>query len=220
VLQLLLNFTNGGIIDSTNNVLLETFGNARISTAKSKWGNSSMYFDGNEDHATVTPSNDFFKFKTDNFTVECWVNPTVVAQKGVFQLSDSYSGGTTGGGLKDSATNSVAFAFTSTNKASIYANNTQYISTGVTIAVDTWTHIAIVRASGVTKLYINGSLDTTIGTSGSITDATNYTCVYLAVGGYYSTTFLLNGYLADLRVTKAARYLNNFTPPTSQFQDQ
>ena len=48
--SLLLNFTNAGIYDATSKNDLETVGNAQISTAQSKWGGSSMAFDGTGDY--------------------------------------------------------------------------------------------------------------------------------------------------------------------------
>ena len=51
--QLLLNFTNAGITDATAKNDLETVGNAQISTTQSKFGGSSMYFDGKIGRAHV-----------------------------------------------------------------------------------------------------------------------------------------------------------------------
>jgi len=40
----------------------------------------------------------------------------------------------------------------------------------------------------------------------------------LSIGGYYNTSYLYQGYLDELRITKGvARYTSNFTPQTSEF---
>jgi hypothetical protein len=42
----------------------------------------------------------------------------------------------------------------------------------------------------------------------------------LSIGGYESTSFLYQGYLDELRITKGvARYTTNFTPQTSEFEN-
>jgi len=51
------------------------FGNAQISTTRSKFGGSSAFFDGTGDYlSTGTPSG--FAFGTGDFTVEAWVYVT------------------------------------------------------------------------------------------------------------------------------------------------
>jgi hypothetical protein len=61
-------------------------------------------------------------------------------------------------------------------------------------------------------LYVNGTSII------SVADTTNYTDQNFTIGGWYSTGFLLNGYIDDLRVTKGvARYTANFTPPAAAF---
>jgi hypothetical protein len=60
------------IIDSSPSPKTVTaFGNAQISTAQSKFGGSSIAFDGTGDYLTV-PDNDNFALGNGNFTIECW----------------------------------------------------------------------------------------------------------------------------------------------------
>ena len=74
---------------------------------------------------------------------------------------------------------------------------------------------ALVKSSNVSKLYINGTLDSTIGTSGSITDTVNYTgTTNVAIGGYGSASALANAYISNFRVvSNSAVYTTNFTTP-------
>jgi hypothetical protein len=208
----LINGTSAGIYDATMMNNMSTVGDAKLSTAISKFGGSSMSFDGTGDYLS-SPTLPQYSFGTGNFTIEYWAYPTSGTNNGIFQQSD------TAGGFKQSAANSLAMNIYTDNSVTIYANATTYTTGNNTLPFNTWTHLAIVRSSGVTKLYINGSLVTSIGTSGSITDTTNYSGTYLVIGGYYSTSYLWNGYIDDFRITKGyARYTSNFTPPTSAFQ--
>lgn len=166
-------------------------------------------FDGTGDYLS-TPSSSAFSFGTGDFTIEYWAYVNSGANNGIFQLSD------TAGGLKPSTANSLAMNIFTNNSVSIYANGTSYQAPNNTLPFNSWTHFAIVRSSNVTKLYANGALITSIGSSGSITDNTNYTGTYVAVGGYYSTAYLLTGCVASFRVVKGtAVYTANFTPPSA-----
>ena len=179
----------------------------------SAWSDSTVggsgYFDGTGVYLS-TPSSSAFSFGTGDFTIEYWVYVNSGTNNGIFQLSD------TAGGLKPSQANSLAMNIFTNNSVSIYANGTSYQAPNNTLPYNSWTHFAIVRSSNVTKLYANGSLVTSIGSSGSITDNTNYTGLYVAVGGYYSTAYLMTGYVSNFRVVKGtAVYTSNFTPPTA-----
>jgi hypothetical protein len=209
--SLLLNFTNAGITDATAKNDLETVGNAQISTTQSKWGGGSMYFDGTGDWLVI-PSSNLFILGTGDFTIEAWGYPSVVGggglSKGLFQITSS-------AGFSTSATNSLAVATTnpSGNWGCIAANAFNNSSTAA--VVNTWYHLALVRNSGTTKLYVNGTSVL------SFADTTNYTCTFLTIGGYYDTNNIWNGYIDDLRITKGyARYTGNFTPPTAPFPVQ
>ena len=203
----------GRFIDnSSNNFTITSSGGAGLSTSQYKFGGASAYFDGSGDYLS-SPSTSNFAFGTGDFTIECWVYKIAGSETGILQISS------TAGGLQSNYnTTLVIYTTTVNNNVGIASNNTNHTSTAFTNTVNTWNHYALVRSSGVTKLYFNGNLVTDIGTSGAITDTTNYTGTYLAIGGYYSTTYLWNGYIDELRITKGiARYTANFTPQSFAF---
>ena len=205
--QLLLNGTNAGIYDASmiNNQV--TVSGAKTSTSVVKYGSSSMAFNGSTDYL-AEPSNIGFSFGTGDFTIEGWFYSGLTATGGLFQVASTAGGfgGVTG----------IALGVKS-GKYSIYYNNgSSADSTGLSISANVWNYFTVVKSNNVTKIYLNGVLDTGVGTAGSIADTTNYTGTYLTVGGFYSSQYVWNGNISDLRITKGfARYTTNFTPPTS-----
>jgi len=204
--SLLCNFTNAGIFDQTAKNILETVGDAKVSTAQYKYGTASMYFDGTGDRVHTGPSNPLIALGTGNFTVECWVNKLDTNHRGIWQISS------TAGGLQASTSN-LALGY-QTGVWQIYRNGNSE-SASYSITPNTWYHTAVVRNSGTTKLYVNGTEVI------SVADTNNYTGTYMVIGGYYDTNYLHNGYIDDLRITKGyARYTSNFTAPTSALKDK
>lgn len=197
--QVLLNFNKMGILNSTSKNSFETAGDARIITSTKKFGTGSMYFDGTGDYLT-TYTNPDHSFGTGNFTIECWVYRLDTPARGVVQISS------TAGGL---STSDLGLAIGSDTGSvwRIYCNGTGYNST-VTYSTNTWYHVALVRNSGTTRLYVDGT--SVISQS----DTTNYTGGNICIGGFYSTSFLMYGYIDDFRVTRGiARYTATFIPP-------
>jgi hypothetical protein len=164
----------------------------------------SYRFNNASDYISTTNSN--LALGTNNWTIESWVYPRFTANSGIFQISNVQYG------LTNSNLNTIALGLTS-DKAVVRVANATYTSTGTTITANAWTHLALVKSSNVSKLYINGTLDSTIGTSGSITDTVNYTgTTNIAVGGYGSTSALANAYISNFRVvSNSAVYTSNFT---------
>jgi hypothetical protein len=204
--SLLLNFTNAGVQDYSQVSDLKLLGNATGSDTQTKYAAYSMYFDGTGDYITLPPSS-AFTFGTGDFTIEGWIYLTGLnaTANGIFQQGTSFFPG--------SVVNTVAFATLNTSNFQIYAAGAQHnFSPAVVPSLNTWYHFAVVRSSGTTKAYING-------TSGiSVSDATDYTGTYFGIGNIYGFNgYTQNGYIEDLRITKGlARYTANFTPPTSE----
>jgi hypothetical protein len=205
---LLCNMTNGAIYDNAMMNNLETVGNAQISTSVVKYGTGSMSFDGTDDRLT-TASSPNIAFGTGDFTVEAWIYTNVLAgELGFLQTSDTV------GGLKTSFTTGLFFNIAaSPYRLNVNVGNTDVNSGTTFLAINTWYHVAVTRSSGSVRLFINGTL-----VGGPTTITANLTGQNIVVGGYYNTSFLWNGYIDDLRVTKGfARYTANFTPPTAAF---
>jgi len=203
--QLLLNFTNAAIIDNTAKNVLETVADAQISTTQSKFGGASMYFDGTGDYL-LAPSTPNFAFNAGEFTVEMWLYPTASFGSGGVNIVGVNS---SGGGLFVGGTNKIAWNLFGTGDLVAFSNFTSSYN-------NVWTHVAYTRSGSTGRLFINGVLQATG------TDSTNYTVTSnFAIGAAYNGNQPYTGYIDDLRITKGiARYTANFTPQTSQWQDQ
>jgi hypothetical protein len=218
--------TNGStnIVDSSKVAgspkTVTAVGNAQISTAQSKFGGSSIAFDGNGDYLSVPASNQF-SFETTNFTIECWFY--IAANSSLNFNGDRFAqllGGVIIGNLTglelniagNSTTTGLGFEFINT------VAGTQYkVSYTGSVSQSTWHHIAIVRNGTTTSIYFNG----TSVASGTLGNQTITQVNPMWIGGLNVSNFnhYLNGYIDDFRITKAARYTSNFTPPTAPFPD-
>lgn len=210
--SLLLNFTNAGIIDHTAKNVLETVGNAQVSTTQKKYGTGAMYFDGTGDYLTA-PSSADFNFGAGNFTIEGWLN-----------LSDTSSS------YKCILSIGIPVQVYARNgNVECYLSNTSNASSGYfvsallgpssSISANTWAHFALVRNGNTFTAYVNGVGGTSITTSA---ESVFFSGSPVSVGLYVpSMGYALSGYIDDLRITKGvARYTANFTPPALEFPNK
>ena len=202
--SLLCNFTNGGIIDNAMSNDLETVGNASISTTQSKFGGSSMYFDGTGDRL-LGPTGEATKFGGD-FTVECWIYisslPSLNAGSVIFASQTTHANST--GIMFGPYSNAGAIGVFTNNAWATYSSNP--------ISANSWWHIAMVRSGSTISIYTNGTL------TGSFTNSTNFSDGGLIIGDGRSFGNAFTGYIDDLRITKGyARYTANFTAPAAPF---
>jgi len=179
-------------------------GDAKISTTQSKFGGSSIYFDGTADRLTLAASSDF-AFGTNDFTIETWIYSEDISgatQRGFFQLSGS------SGGLATGTATGIVIAFGSAGALTVIVGGVTWTSS-LALSQNTWYHIAVTRSGDVHRLFVDG---TQRGSSTS--SRVNITQQNVVVGGVYSTGYLYKGYLDDFRITKDfALYTANFTPP-------
>ena len=197
--SLLLNFTNAGIYDAAvqNNAI--TVGDAQASTTVSKWSPTSMKFDGTGDWLTAIDSPQL-QLGTGDFTIDGWV---YLSATGVAYGIISKGAAATGWSVNVTSGNKLQFSYTASN-----------LTGATSLSASTWYYFAVVRsgsATGNLKVYLNGAVDATSG--GAVTDNFNQTNI-LYVGADRVGATPLNGYLQDVRITKAARTI---TTPTAAF---
>jgi len=202
---LLLNGTSAGVYDSSMMNNSETTGNVKISTAISKFGGSSMNFDGTGDWIQVSGTNPSLAFGTGAFTVEFWFYS--LAASGTQQLFDTRPAGTVS---------------TAGYMALTYTGNLNYSTADITaisggaVSANAWHHVALTRSSTSTRLFVDG-----VQVGSTYTDSQNYLIglnrpIMGADGNSPSAS--LNGYMQDIRITSGiARYTANFTAPTTPF---
>lgn len=143
-------------------------------------------------------------FGTGDFTIECWIS---VAATGAGLGIMDFRPTSTNGAYPDFYYNGTSISW--------YTNTADQIVGTATIPANVWTHVAACRASGVTRLFVNG-----VQTGSSYTDANNYLCgasrPFIAGHGFSNNaTSAFNGSISNLRVLKGtALYTGTFTPPT------
>jgi hypothetical protein len=83
-----------------------------------------------------------------------------------------------------------------------------------TPSLSIWYHIAVVRASGTLKIYIDGTEKASL--SDATTDLTYTNTLY--IGGKSFDSHWSNGNIDELRISKGiARWTDDFIPPTSEY---
>jgi hypothetical protein len=209
--QLLLNFTNSAIYDATGKNYLLPVGNTQVSSAQAKFGSTSLLFNGTTDYL-LPSSSTAFALGTGDFTVELWIYPTSMTNTSGCLIDFRASGG-------GSSQVKPTLQLITGSLSFIVSATTRITTTG--FVTNNWYHIALVRASGVTRLYTNGVSNAT-----AYTDTNNYgtTAQDIVIGqvgdsrafatGYYA------GYIDELCLTKYARYAANFTVPNTAFPIQ
>ena len=199
----LANTTNAAIFDNAMINDLETVGNAQISTSVVKYGTGSLYINGSGNALISAPSPNNILGGGD-FTIEFWLYPSNTSSAYRALVSSENYAGTTGGWSLYQNGTSLEFWFSPGTSVTINATSA--------ITASTWQHVALCRASGTLRLFVNGS------SVGSVSNSTSLTGQQIWIGDNNNGSFFYEGYLDDLRITKGyARYTATFTPPTAAF---
>jgi len=222
--SLLLNFTNAGIIDNTAKNVLETVGNAQISTSVKKFGTGSLAFDGTGDVLTA-PASQYTNYinGSGDWTYEFWVYYNALPSGGTYGASiyaqDDGAGIVSPFNIVQQGNTWKLWASTNGSAWDIFDNVTLATTS---LSTSTWYHIAFVRNAGTLKMYVNGTQAASTTLTANIqTNTTRKLWLFGTWQNNPSNAGGINGYIDDLRITKGvARYTTTFTPPTAAFADQ
>jgi hypothetical protein len=175
-------------------------GNAQVSTAQNKFGSASALFDGTGDYLSVATSTDF-GFGTGDFTIEGWFYKTSATSQWIFDTRTT------------TPQVSVAVQSQSNGTIRLLVSGSFVVTSSNSHSTNAWNHLAISRASGVTRLFINGVVSTN-----TYSDTNNYGATKpLVIGAQFNGTTAYIGYIDDFRVSNTARYTATFTAPTAAF---
>lgn len=183
-------------------------GNAKISTTQSKFGGTSVCFNGSNDYLTITSSVDW-NLGTEDFTVEGWVRLDTL--NGLQVFIDRYDATAYSWQLAINGGKLNAYIRDGAGTGSVVS----YTCPTISLAANVWSHIAYVRMGGVIYFYVDGVTAGSVAANQTLTSAS----LPLTIGKQgNSDNYFFKGYIDDLRITKGiARYTTYFTPPTKEF---
>jgi hypothetical protein len=159
-------------------------------------GGTAGYFNGASKSSLVTASNTAFGFGTGDFTMESWVN---------------YS---TGGLIVSLRTDATKTYYNNVMQIQsnrlAWSDGSTWHTSSIAVPANAWAHVAVTRASGIVRLFVNGTL------AGQVNQPMDLGTSRVARIGILEDNYIpYTGYMADLRITKGvARYTANFTPPS------
>ena len=195
--NLLLNFTNSGIYDATAKNVLETVGDAQVSTTTSKFAPTSMYFDGTGDYLQG-PDSELVEFGSGDFTIETWVRFAALPSSGTYYtLVSKWDNSTQKSYLfyvyNASGTYQLYFTYTTNGSTNINPVAT------ITPSINIWYHYAVSRSGANLRMFIDG---TQVGSTYNIATDTIFGGTYQLQVGAATGANTLNGYMQDVRITK------------------
>ena len=195
---------------SANNIQSTAIGNIEVSSTRTQFGNGAAFLYGNGTGNYIRVSgNPNLAVGTGDYTLEMWAYISSDSPFVIFDAAPINSPG--------SRPDAFLFYIENNREPRFFGNGLTIATSAGSLPINQWAHLALVRNTGTTTIYINGT---------GISNSTGFYNATLATGGCLigtftdSLNFTSNGYIDELRLTKGvARYTGNFTPPTTEFPD-
>jgi len=183
--------------------------NVQTSTTQVKFGTASAYFSASAGNYLSIANAAALDIGTQDFTMDCWIYFTAAMVSGSVNIA----------GMGDTAASDLAWRVTWDSYFASFLFNYSTNGTSATTMYftgtptgDAWNHVAVVRASNVMNLYLNGTKTTTVDQANS---ADFFAGPDLWIGSKGTANA---GYLDEFRYdVGTAHYTANFTPPTAPY---
>ena len=186
-------------------------GNTNTSTAALKFGTASAYFDGTGDYLTVVDHGDF-DFSGGTWTIDMWIKPTAAAGTPL----TLYYHGTDANNYMQISMNRLLSDDTFTINLKIVAASSTVVTltSGYQWNIGTaFHHFEFVEDGDNWYIFKDGSK---IASTTDTSRAANYTgSIYIGANSGGTGTYI--GYIDEIRVSKTARHIANFSPPTAAY---
>ena len=178
-----------------------------FSNGITKFGQSSIYFDGVGDYLSIDDNVDW-DLSSEDFTIDFWVYFTKDLSSNQVFMGQSTSGFANywyfwrhGNGLFRFEDNTNGIVVSGTPSLSISTGN--------------WYHVAVTRTGNQWKLYLNGTIFGSAASNVTMPDIVDS----LTIGTLQNTSYF-GGYMDEIHITKGiSRWNSNFNPPTKQYDE-
>jgi len=201
--------------DSAHTVTAQ--GNAKIDTARYKYGSSAGYFDGNDDYLSIADSNDWY-IGSNDFTVDAWIMwHTAVNRFSIFEQyvdSDNYITCHVNG--NDMGQKSVYLKFSSYADGDVELSCSTY--TVYNVSTYTWYHVMFVIKDSNIYFFWNGELLQVLSQTQNTTTLSNFAAPLHISKGYNTASYCMNGWIDQVRVSNGiARQWRSFELMTEAY---
>lgn len=196
--------------------IVTPYGNAQTKTAIKEFGTASGHFDGINSYLSIAANATDWDFAGNDFTIDFWFYPTAAAKQAIFcGDTDQWLG--------------INFHMNGVRNVCIWASSTGVgwnllnadpggngIGT-VSISLNNWHHIALVRSGNHWMTFLDGIKDLDVVVAGNII---NRPLEAKSIGrwGASGDRMWNSGYADEFRISKGiARWTINFSPPVTAY---
>ena len=201
---------DGLLVDQdSDNHTITTNGDTHITTRVKKFGQSSVYFDGNGDYLSTSNGDDWW-FDTEDFTIDLQARFSSFSASQV--LVEQYQDANDFWQFRYNAVEGLQFRVV--DSGTEVMNVAHAATSGYT--ANTFHHLAVSKSGTSLKLFKDGSQIGSTATIAKTVDAPNFSGELLIAKSGNTTPAHFTGYMDELRISKSAHYTGAFDTPEYQ----